>query len=480
MFGTYSPPIIAQTGPDAAYLLFPTKTQTGTLPSGVAQTWTIDGSTEIWHVKNAAGTPEAALYGVVFHYATMHGPSANFVPTYNSTSKTWEGQLPAAATSYTAPFLNINSPLSGTYVGAVPASGTPTGTIYGFKADFKGLTAQATYSPFGFYYNEPGSAATFTDPGEAIAAFVLSATTAFWVDSIPAGRGGSAYYVNNINDNTAFWVDSGSTGSLGFYATGVDGGFRADFFTSYGFFAQGSIGTPSTQVDFSALYGGIGFQTDSVEEYDFLAMNNPTSQTYKIAGFVSRARPLASAGITNAPAYDLEPQYWTGTASAVYRLSMIGVMDSATGPLAHWSFQAGLGLTTGTGVGDSTQGAYLTGHEVAALTQAGDLYLKGTLNLNTAQTTVAGATSGTLVWAQTMQGSSQKYVSATFNALVNNSGSTQTITVTFPTAFTGVAVVRVDGGNLANITLGVSNTTLTLSIPTGTTSYSGVVSVVGY
>ena len=91
------------------------------------------------------------------------------------------------------------------------------------------------------------------------------------------------------------------------------------------------------------------------------------------------------------------------------------------------------------------------------------------LKLNTAQTTINGSTSGTIVWSQPEQGTAYKKVIIYLNALTD-AGTT----ITYPTAFT-VAPSVTNGsitGAAAATTLATSTTTvLTLTASTAVTGY---------
>jgi hypothetical protein len=66
--------------------LNPPASQTGKLTTGIAQTWTTDGSTEIFHAENNAGVAEFGIYGSPFDYTTVHTPALNYALVWNGTA----------------------------------------------------------------------------------------------------------------------------------------------------------------------------------------------------------------------------------------------------------------------------------------------------------------------------------------------------------------------------------------------------------
>ena len=66
--------------------LNPPASQTGKLTTGIAQTWTTDGSTEIFHARNNAGVAEFGIYGSPFDYTTVHTPALNYALVWNGTA----------------------------------------------------------------------------------------------------------------------------------------------------------------------------------------------------------------------------------------------------------------------------------------------------------------------------------------------------------------------------------------------------------
>lgn len=88
-------------------------------------------------------------------------------------------------------------------------------------------------------------------------------------------------------------------------------------------------------------------------------------------------------------------------------------------------------------------------------------------------TTLAGPDGGDIYWAQPEQGTRKVFV-AVFDAWENDSTTNQTIT--FPTAYSYTPAIST---NTTGLTITATTTTLTITAPDVTTTYSGVVEVVG-
>ncbi len=87
-------------------------------------------------------------------------------------------------------------------------------------------------------------------------------------------------------------------------------------------------------------------------------------------------------------------------------------------------------------------------------------------------TSLAG-TAGAIQWAQPEQGTRKVFI-AYADAYAEDNTTNQTIT--FPTAYTYTPVITTD---TTGLTLAVSTTTLTITAPDTTTTYSGVIEVIG-
>ena len=111
----------------------------------------------------------------------------------------------------------------------------------------------------------------------------------------------------------------------------------------------------------------------------------------------------------------------------------------------------------------------------AANTWTATQTFSSSLNLSIPLTTLTGTTSGSIIWAMPLQGSSYKYFIAFFNAYENNTTTNQTIN--FPTAFTQSPVLS---NSVAGLTVTATTTQLTVVAPDNTSTYSGWVIVEGF
>jgi hypothetical protein len=97
----------------------------------------------------------------------------------------------------------------------------------------------------------------------------------------------------------------------------------------------------------------------------------------------------------------------------------------------------------------------------------------GNMAANPATTALAGTTAGNIYWAQPERGT-RKVFTAVADAYENDTTTDQTIT--FPVAYTYTPAVVI---NTTGLTVSASTTTLTITAPDATTTYSGVIEVVG-
>lgn len=88
-------------------------------------------------------------------------------------------------------------------------------------------------------------------------------------------------------------------------------------------------------------------------------------------------------------------------------------------------------------------------------------------------TSLAGATAGTIDWAQPERGTRKVFIAAA-SGYENDTTTNQTIT--FPTAYTYTPAVLV---NTTGLTVSATTTTLTITAPDSTTTYSGVIEITG-
>jgi hypothetical protein len=105
----------------------------------------------------------------------------------------------------------------------------------------------------------------------------------------------------------------------------------------------------------------------------------------------------------------------------------------------------------------------------------GSSTIGGAINSFIAQTTLNGATAGTVVWSMPFQGSSYKRFIAYFSGYENDTASNDTIT--FSTAFSITPLVT---AAVPGLTVTASTSTLTIISPDSTVTYSGWVIVEGY
>lgn len=96
----------------------------------------------------------------------------------------------------------------------------------------------------------------------------------------------------------------------------------------------------------------------------------------------------------------------------------------------------------------------------------------GNMAANPATTSLAG-TAGTIDWIQPERGTRKVFI-AYANAYAEDNTTNQTIT--FPVAYTYTPVITT---NTTGLTLAVSTTELTITAPDATTTYSGVIEVLG-
>ena len=99
---------------------------------------------------------------------------------------------------------------------------------------------------------------------------------------------------------------------------------------------------------------------------------------------------------------------------------------------------------------------------------------RGPVQNDTPSQSTTGTSGGSIIWAMPERGLSTKRVLAYFKDYENDTTTNQTIT--FPTAYTYTPAVAT---NTTGLTVSASTTALTITAPNSTTTYSGVVEVVG-
>ena len=97
----------------------------------------------------------------------------------------------------------------------------------------------------------------------------------------------------------------------------------------------------------------------------------------------------------------------------------------------------------------------------------------GTVQANVTNSSLAGTTAGTIDYAMPEQGTWKKFMAI---AAGYENDTTTAQTITFPVAFTNTPIVT---QNTSGLTVSVSTTTLTITAPDATTTYSGYIFVEG-
>ena len=205
-------------------------------------------------------------------------------------------------------------------------------------------------------------------------------------------------------------------------------------------FAMGATSTTNCAIQIGRVnYTGNNTQAINIT-------NAVTSSSIQIScGIIQGANASATA---NTPTFDVTSSSTTVTAN--------GLVDTSTA------------VSTGLSVPNASQIASMVGSSFAqgiTYTSQGPL------------TALAGATAGSVTWqmpAQGVDGVGYKKFVAYADAYENDTTTNQTIT--FPTAYTYTPAVTV---NTTGLTVSATTTTLTITAPDATTTYSGVIEVVG-
>jgi len=114
-----------------------------------------------------------------------------------------------------------------------------------------------------------------------------------------------------------------------------------------------------------------------------------------------------------------------------------------------------------------------SGNQIAALDNNGNWAFRGACFAFAPVQTLAGTTAGTVYWVQSEQGT-RKVFTAVFQGYENDTTTNQMIT--FPTAFQYPPAIAT---NTTGLTVTATTTTLTINAPNATTTFNGVVEVVG-
>jgi len=97
------------------------------------------------------------------------------------------------------------------------------------------------------------------------------------------------------------------------------------------------------------------------------------------------------------------------------------------------------------------------------------------VTINASQSTLSGTTAGSIVYSMPLQGTVYKKFIAYANGYENDTTTSQSIN--FPTAFTNAPIIVV---NSTGLTLSTNTTTLTISAPDSTATYTGWIIIEGY
>jgi len=136
-------------------------------------------------------------------------------------------------------------------------------------------------------------------------------------------------------------------------------------------------------------------------------------------------------------------------------------------------------IATGTITGSNIANGTITGSNIASGTIKGSNIASGTItqsNIAAPPTnTLNGTTAGSITYIQVNSLSTYKKVLMYANGYENDTTTNQSIT--YPTAFSTVAVITV---NTTGLTVSTSLTELTITAPDNTNTYTGVIIVEGY
>jgi len=129
--------------------------------------------------------------------------------------------------------------------------------------------------------------------------------------------------------------------------------------------------------------------------------------------------------------------------------------------------------------GNTSVGGTLTVSGAATLSStlsvSGATTFSSTINPAVSSGSLSGTTAGTVTYFEPFAGSAYKKVVLYFSGYENDTTTNQTIT--YPTAFSAVAAITF---NNTGLTLSTSTTTLTITAPDSTTTYTGLAVVEGY
>lgn len=183
--------------------------------------------------------------------------------------------------------------------------------------------------------------------------------------------------------------------------------------------------------------------------------------------------PNLVQAVADSTAGTLTIQYYDSTTSSWVTAVTTSLQDGLQ------SLALGLSVTGNSQLGNATGNTVKTYNNTlddgsGNTTIAGVLVADQAVNPDTAVTSFAGTTAGTVYWVMPFQGSGYKKVLVYLDGYENDTATAQTIT--YPTAFVQTPNIYNPAG-----VAGVSTTTTELSIdPDNTTAYTGWIVVEGY
>lgn len=320
----------------------------------------------------------------------------------------------------------------------------------------------------------------------------------------------------NITVNAKGLITAAANGSGGGGGTPGGSSGQVQYNNAGSFGGFGSTAGGAFQVEGNTVFGGQGLSLQwnnlgSIGEGDFVnycggGVDNAGFCFYSVADGTAVGTPIArltgnssASGSTPLTSFSLnEPRagatfglsaYDNQGINGITRLNFISVTVDGGGYNADvWQAVSGgwthnitgggmLGFTSGSGgllslpadVGISRAAANTLNIGNGALSDSSATVQLGVVNLQAAQSTIGGATSGNMVCSQPFQGASYKKVVINLAALLGNAS------YTFPVAF----AIKPDyfiGGAAASASVSVSTTAITV---TGATS-TGVIILEGY
>lgn len=175
---------------------------------------------------------------------------------------------------------------------------------------------------------------------------------------------------------------------------------------------------------------------------------------------------------TNSPAILVDEE----SGSAAIQIGTNGVAQANGFLIANSSGMTIINTHAGINVGSISPdylGVYANTEQQMALDSHGNLGILGNLFCMAGSQTVTSPTSGSIFWQMPEQGTCKRFVA--YADGYENDTTTDTI-IDFPIPFNYPPAIST---NTTGLTLSVSTTALTIVAPNNTTSYSGVIEVLG-